>query len=154
MQFVFIGGGVDVDSLKKKSDDLNLKNTLFLKPRPVSEISSVLALADVLLVHLQEYPLFKITIPSKIQAYLRAGKPILVAVRGNAADLVAASGAGIKCEPENPPSIADAAIKFRLLSSSQLEAMGYCGRKFYDENLALSVGVSKFEKIFESVIRR
>jgi len=153
VQFVFIGGGVDVDSLKQKAASLNLKNTLFLKPRPVSEISEVLSLADVLLVHLKEYPLFKITIPSKIQAYLCAGKPILAGVKGNAAELALKSGAGIKCEPENLQSIAEAVVKFQSLSSIELDAMGARGRKFYQDELSLSIGTTKFEQIFKSVVR-
>ncbi|MHC4664284.1 MAG: glycosyltransferase family 4 protein, partial [Planctomycetota bacterium] len=54
LQFVFIGGGIEVDSLKQKTKDLNLNNVLFLERRPPSEISSILSLADVLLVHLSD----------------------------------------------------------------------------------------------------
>jgi hypothetical protein len=37
---------------------------------------------------------FTITIPSKTQAYIAAGKPILMAVDGDTADLVRAAGCG------------------------------------------------------------
>lgn len=51
--------------------------------------------ADTLLVNLKDDPLFSITIPSKIQTYLAVGRPIIAGVRGNAAELIKESGAGV-----------------------------------------------------------
>ena len=59
IQFIFMGGGVEVENLIKLKNEMNLDNVRFFPPKPQSEISKVLALADVLLVHLQQYPLFK-----------------------------------------------------------------------------------------------
>ena len=73
---------------------MDLTNVFFLSPVPPSQIGAYLSAADVLLVHLKEDPLFRITIPSKIQAYLAAGKPILSAVPGDASNLVTESQAG------------------------------------------------------------
>ena len=58
-------------------------------------MASVFSEVDGLLVHLRDDPLFSITVPSKTQAYLAIGRPILMGVRGNAADLVKAAQAGI-----------------------------------------------------------
>ena len=49
VQFVFIGDGIEVENLKKKTKLLELKNVLFLARRPVNEIGDILNLADVLL---------------------------------------------------------------------------------------------------------
>jgi hypothetical protein len=57
-----------------------------------------LAAADVLLVHLKDEPLFRITIPAKTQFTLR-WKPIPVGVKGDAAELIERSGAGMVVEP-------------------------------------------------------
>src|SRR5205823_13152285 len=92
VQFVFVGGGVDRNRLEKKAEDLGLTNVRFLERQPISAMGRVLALADVLLVHLKTDPLFSITIPSKTQAYMASGKPVLMAVRGDSADLVTQSG--------------------------------------------------------------
>ncbi len=153
VQFVFIGSGVEVDYLKQKARDLYLKNVQFLPRRPQSQIAGILSLADVLLVHLKDNPLFRITIPSKTQAYLAVGKPVLMGVRGDAADLVMKAGAGLLCEPENSQSIAEAVIKFQAMSKSQLDAMGDNGRKFYEQELSLTIVTRRFEKIFESVVK-
>ena len=88
VQFVFIGGGIDVERLEQVKVEKKLDNVIFMPRRPVSEIGTALSMADLLLVHLRDDPLFEITLPSKTQAYLAAGRPILMAVRGDAADLV------------------------------------------------------------------
>jgi glycosyltransferase involved in cell wall biosynthesis len=153
IQFVFVGGGVDVGRLQQKAKDLNIKNVLFIPRQPVSEIGKFLNSADVLLVHLKNDPLFKITIPSKTQAYMATGKPILIGVEGSAAELVEQAGAGISCIPENPTSIANAVEKLYSLSSDDLDKLGSNGKHFYDNELSLHAGVKKFEKIFRQVIK-
>ena len=150
VQFVFIGSGVDVPCLKQKAADTGLKNVLFLPRRPVSEIGAILSLADVLLVHLKKDPLFEITIPSKTQAYLVAGRPVLIGVPGDATDLIIKANAGLPCESENPASIAEAVLKFHAMPKTQLDAMGQNGKRFYEQELSFSIGTSKFEKIFET----
>ena len=57
-------------------------------------MSRLYALADALLVHLKDDPLFRITIPHKILAYLASGKPILAAVSGDVSDLIMLHGGG------------------------------------------------------------
>jgi glycosyltransferase involved in cell wall biosynthesis len=133
---------------------MGLKNVLFLERRPVSQIGSILILADVLLVHLKDVPHLSITIPGKTEAYMAAGKPILIGVRGNAAELVTKAKAGIKCEPQNPQSIAEAVEKLQAMPQAELDAMGENGKRFYEQELALTIGVKKFERIFQTVAQQ
>lgn len=151
IQFVFVGGGIEVDGLKQKTKDMRLTNVLFLPRRPVSQISDILNLADVLLVHLKDDPLFKITIPSKIQTYMAVGRPILIGVRGDAAALVEKAKAGLVCAPEDPQDIANTIERLYNMSREDLDLMGRNGKKFYEQELSLSIGIRRFEKIFQSV---
>ena len=152
VQFIFVGGGIEVDRLQEIARKRRLNNVLFLPRRPVSEIGEVLNLADVLLVHLKDEPLFRITIPSKIQAYLAVGRAVLVGVRGDAADLVRAAGAGIDCQPENPESISEAVEKLYRMPRTLLDEMGDRGRRYYREKMSLSAGVSRFEEVFQAAV--
>jgi glycosyltransferase involved in cell wall biosynthesis len=152
IQFVFIGDGLETDNLKKISKDLKLANVLFLSRQPLSEIGEIMALADVLLVHLRDDPLFAITIPSKIQSYLAIGRPILVGVRGDAADLVLKAQAGLVCTPEDPLSIADRVGQFAQMSQEELCKMGENGRKYYQQELSLQTGAKRIESLLESVV--
>lgn len=148
VQFVFIGGGIEVANLKQKTERAGLSNVIFLPRRPVNEIGLILNLADVLLVHLRNDALFGITIPSKTQAYLASGKPILMAVPGDAADLIKQTEAGITCKSEDAEGLAAAVAELYNMPKDKLNAMGENGRRFYEKELSLSVGVSKFESLF------
>lgn len=151
VQFVFVGGGIESTSLKTRAERMGLGNVKFLPRVSMSEVGRVLAVGDVLLVHLKDDPLFRITIPAKTQAYLFAGKPILTAVRGDAADLVVRSGGGVRCEPDDPASIAEAITALAAMDPSELAAMGNRGRAFYETELSLAVGTDRFLRIFEQV---
>lgn len=151
VQFVFVGGGVAVEQLREKARRDSISNALFLPRRPVSEIAPVLQAADVLLVHLKDDPLFRITIPSKTQAYMSFGRPILMAVRGDAAELVEKAGAGIACSPEDPGKIAEAVMNLYNLPIEQREALGEKGRRFYASELSIKAGARRFERIFDAI---
>jgi glycosyltransferase involved in cell wall biosynthesis len=148
---VMLGGGVEVNRLKTLALCMKLSNVVFLPPVPMSEVGVVLAAADVLLVHLRKDPLFEITIPSKTQAYMAVGKPLLMAVNGDAADLVSQSRCGLTAESENPQALADAVDTMAAMTADELIVMGINASRFYREVLSLQVGASKFAAVFERV---
>jgi len=148
IKFVFVGGGVDRDRLAHSAADRRLGNVSFLQRQPPERINAILQKADVLLVHLKDAPLFRITIPSKIQAYLAAGKPILLGVRGDSAEIIRKSGAGIEVTPENPKSIVQGILQFYRMTGEERKHMGRKARKYYEQNLSMDAGVRKFEQIF------
>jgi colanic acid biosynthesis glycosyl transferase WcaI len=149
--FVMLGGGVEVARLSAKAKDLELDNIVFLPRVPMAEVGKVLAAADALLVHLRKDPLFEITIPSKTQAYMAVGKPLLMAVNGDAATLVTQANSGLTAESENPAALADAAQQLADMPVVELVAMGERARRFYQERLSLTVGAAKFGAIFKAL---
>lgn len=149
VQFVFVGGGVEVENLQAIVAAKQLQNVRFLPRRPMSEIGRVLECADALLVHLKDDPLFEITIPSKTQAYLAVGKPVLMAVRGDAASLVEQSQGGVCCQPENPTDLVNVVEQLLALTPTELQEMGQRGKAFYDQHLSIRQGVRRMEAIFE-----
>jgi lipopolysaccharide/colanic/teichoic acid biosynthesis glycosyltransferase/glycosyltransferase involved in cell wall biosynthesis len=153
-EFLFMGAGVDRPRLERMAEGMRLENVKFLPPRPMHAMGDVFAGVDALVVHLKDDPLFRITIPSKTQAYLASGKPILMAVRGDAADLVKQSQSGVICEPSNPKSIAEAVNHLASAGPELLSRMGNNGRAFYDKELSISTGVEKFSRVFEAAVDR
>lgn len=151
--FVFIGGGVELDSLKAQANELALTNVRFEQAVPMSQIGAVLADADALLVHLKDDPLFKITVPSKTQAYMAIGRPLLMAVGGDADTLVLQSDCGVLAQPDDPQSIAAAAVRLLDASAEERFAMGDRARAFYQSELSLRHGVSRFAAIFDALAR-
>ena len=154
VSFVMLGGGVEVRRLEQKAVELGLRNVGFLPRVPMSEVGVLLEAADALLVHLRDDPLFAITIPSKTQAYMAAGKPLLLAVKGDAADLVQRAGAGVLAEPENALALAAAAESLAQMSCQQLDAMGSRARQYYDEHLSMRRGTASFAAIFRQLHAR
>jgi len=151
--FVMLGGGLEVSRLKARANQMKLGNVVFLPPVAMSEVGRLLAAADVLLVHLRKDPLFEITIPSKTQAYMAVGKPLLMAVEGDAAALVSQARCGLVTESENPQALADAVETFAAMPAHDLRAMGDNASLFYREALGLQVGVAKFAAVFERLIK-
>jgi lipopolysaccharide/colanic/teichoic acid biosynthesis glycosyltransferase/glycosyltransferase involved in cell wall biosynthesis len=150
VEFVFVGGGVERAKLERMAEEMKLDNVRFMPRQPMHTMGGILAGADALLVHLKDDPLFRITIPSKTQAYMAAGRPILMGVRGDAADLVKRSQSGVLCEPGNPQSIAEAVKELAGAGPERLAAMGHNGRAFYERELSISSGVEKFDRVFKA----
>jgi colanic acid biosynthesis glycosyl transferase WcaI len=128
VQFVIAGDGVELPSIKRLSKEKRLSNILFLGQYPETEMPRLLAQADALFVHLRDDPLFRITVPHKIFGYMACGKPILVAMYGDARKVVLEAKAGISCEPENPISIAHAVTQLMRMSEAERQTMGTNGR--------------------------
>jgi glycosyltransferase involved in cell wall biosynthesis len=117
----------------------------------MNQVGAYLKAADVLLVHLRKDPLFEITIPSKTQTYMFIGKPLLMALNGDAADLVKQSSGGLVVESENPQALVRAAEQLAHTSLDELAFMGQQAKVFYQHNLALKVGVMYFAQLFNEL---
>jgi len=153
VRFIFLGTGLEVDSLRNEVKARGLDNVEFLQPVPMEQVGAYLKSADALLVHLRRDELFEITIPSKTQAYMAVGKPILMAVQGEASDLVRRAGCGLVAAPQDPVSLANAADRLSKMTNEELFEMGCSGLQFYDNELSLHIGAVKFKKVFERAIQ-
>jgi glycosyltransferase involved in cell wall biosynthesis len=151
IQIVLVGTGVKEAELRALAREMKADNVLFVSNRPYWEMPKVNSLADVLLVHLKDLPFFSATIPGKTQISLASGRPILMAVRGDAADLVREAGAGLICEPENPADLARGMIEMSRMPKEQLDEMGARGRAYYLGHLSLDIAGEKMDAIFREV---
>jgi len=151
VRFILIGGGADRERLEKMASKMKLDNVDFLPPRSTETMGEIYDLADVLIVHLKDQPLFRITIPSKTQAYLYMGKPVIMAGRGDAATLVEQAGAGIACAPDHPDAIMAAIKTLRDAGAEERRKMGEAGHSYYMQNLSFDKGVKNFEETMFSL---
>lgn len=151
IQFVFVGGGTETERLKLRLNNENINNVIFIPRMPMSEVGGVLNCASLLLVHLKKDPLFEITVPSKTQAYMAIGKPLLMAVAGDAADIVKLAECGRLAVSEDKDSIRAAILDIYKLSALEQQQLGLNARNFYNEKLSLEIGVQQFVEIFKRV---
>ncbi len=140
----FLGSGLEVDALKELKSALELTNVHFLPAVPMTQVGAYLTSAEALLVYLRPDELFRITVPSKTQAYMASGKPIVMGVEGDAADLVRRSGGGVVVRPGCPESIAEGIMSLESLQVEELAAIGSHARNFYNNELSVAVGIRKF----------
>ncbi len=148
IRLVLVGGGIENSRLRQIASARRLSNVLFVENQPPENMSGILALADVALVHLKDSPSMRIAIPSKIQAYLAAGRPIIAAVRGEAESVVNDSGAGLVVPPERPECLAAAIVEMAGLPAEARNEMGRRGLEYYRSKMSMKVGIDAIEKVF------
>ena len=131
-----IGGGVE----RQRIADLTKRTAgpvvVMHDPVPRDVMDRVFDQADILTLHLQDDPLYDITIPSKMQHYLSCGKPIVAGLSGESAQLLKRSGAAAICRPGDVAALADAFVDYADQSAGQREVIGAKGRAFYERELA------------------
>lgn len=152
IRFTILGGGLALDSLKFLANELNLTNVKFLPEVPMNKVGSYLYAADALFIHLNKNKLFEITIPGKTQAYMSVGKPIIIGVKGDAANLITNGECGVSIEPEDAKGLADAALYLSSMDKNVLKKMGNNARVYYDKNLSVACGIDRFVDIFTKIM--
>lgn len=148
IQFAVIGTGPNAAQVQTLARNLNLTNVRFIERQAYTTMARINALADVLLVHLQDKKFLSATIPSKTQVAMACGRPLVLAVRGDAAELVRRARAGITCQPEDAAGIAKAILGAYEMPRADLEAMGANGRRYYLERLSLDASAGRLEELF------
>jgi len=137
--FVLVGAGVTESRLRARVRELGLDNVRFVPAQPFSRMAEVLALGDVQLISLKDVPLLRRTLPSKVQATLAAGRPIIGCVGGDAAAVIEQAGAGLTCAPQDPAALADAVRRMADEAPATREAFGLMARRHYHEHFSEQV---------------
>lgn len=99
--FHIVGAGSELDNCKKLAEEFRTTNVKFYGNRPLNEMPEMYALADVMLVTLEDKPYANMTIPGKVQSYMAVGKPIIGAINGSCANFITENGLGFVCPSEN-----------------------------------------------------
>lgn len=133
IRFLFVGGGARKKALEEQARKAGLSNVLFLPEQPREKVLEFYRMADVCLVPLRNVPLFDTFIPSKMFEIMGVGKPIVASVRGEAAEILEASGGALVVAPEAFSDVADAIG--RLEREPALRArLGERGRSFAERH--------------------
>ncbi|MFA9201527.1 MAG: glycosyltransferase family 4 protein, partial [Cypionkella sp.] len=98
------------------------------------EMGRVLAAADAALLTLVDDAMVARTIPSKLQTYLGAGRPVVVAAGGEAARVTREAGAGVIAPPGDPAALARAIAALADLPAAERAAMGERAARYYAEH--------------------
>jgi glycosyltransferase involved in cell wall biosynthesis len=154
VRLVLVGGGVDFERLRVRAEREGLTNVQLHGRVTVGEANALQQRADALLINLVPTPLTRIGIPQKLQAYMAAGRPILLAAEGDAAALLARARAGVNCRPNDATSIADGVLNLATLSPAERDALGKNGSDFYRTELSFRRGLDRILEVFSEVTEK
>jgi len=153
-RLVFVGSGVAEAGLRSRAESLGLQRVSFAGQMPLDRMGGILAVGDVQLVCLRDRPLFRSTLPSKIQGAFAAGRPVIASVPGDAARVVEESGAGIAVPPEDPAALAAAVREMYALGEVGRKTMADNAAAFYRERFSEAVGLSALEELLTAAAQR
>jgi len=134
IRFVVLGGGSRRNWLRQEVQTRGLTNVYIPGRYPVEAMPGILQKASALLVTLADKPIFSVTVPSRLQTYMAAGRPILASLNGEGARLVIEAEAGLATPAEDPRALADAVLQLFRMAPAEREKMGKNGRRYSSQH--------------------
>ena len=144
ISFVFVGKGSHREQLRKRINDLELKNVTIINAIPKREIQSILTLFDACYIGWEDKEIYKYGISAnKIFDYMYSGKPILHLFTGKG-DLISKAKCGITITEQKSNAIANAILELYTTPKQQRDKMGRRGKEFVLRNHTYDKIVDKF----------
>ncbi|MBY8874836.1 glycosyltransferase family 4 protein [Micromonospora sp. PLK6-60] len=154
MDLVVIGSGTDEDAARRLAVELGADNVRFLGRQPADRMAALYAAVDWQLVCLRDLPELAGTIPSKLQAALACGVPVIASAGGDTAAFVGSTGVGLVAAPADPDSLAARFAEAARMPAATRTGLGTRARQVYLERMSLRVGVDQFEDILTKTAER
>lgn len=143
----FIGDGVGLPELEREVAALPAQAPVvrLLGRKPMSEMPSWIAAADICYVGLKADKHAEFSMPSKVQTTLAMGKPLLASVRGDVDRLISGSGVGYSTGSGEAAVLASLLTQMVTLGRDELAAMGAKAQQLYREEFSLAAGATRIE---------
>lgn len=131
LRWLIVGDGRARAGMQAKVADLGLTDrVLFLGRHPSVRMPEFFKAADAMLVSLQSKPIFAMTVPSKVQSYLAAGRPIVGMLDGEGARVLQDSGGGLRCPAGDSEGLASIVRRMYAMQPAERASMGAAGRAY------------------------
>lgn len=144
---IIAGSGTAEESLRARAESRGAVNIRFLGRVAQHQMTELMATGDLNYVGLRTHGLSSVTMPSKTQAALAAGRAVLVAAEGDVADVARESGAGFTVHPDDVDGITSALNLACVLGRQELHALGLRGRSYYQRTFSVEQGVNRVEQL-------
>lgn len=152
IRLFLVGTGNQFDLLKARIRDENLSNVEMPGRFSREDMTLLFKNASVLLASLRDDQVFDRTIPSKIQSYMMAGKPIIASLNGEGARIIQLAGAGLSCPAEDPQALAETIRKLSTLPDHVRLAYGQSARQYAVENFSLDLLAVRFSRLLSNLL--
>ena len=148
VRFAFVGEGADKQRLADRVAERGLDNVTLLPGVPAGLVPALLAAANICLVPLRDVPLFSAFIPSKMFECLAAGKPVVGALAGEAAQILREAGACVV--PPGDSAALAAAILALAADPARRQEMGRQGRCYVEKHFDRAVLAGLYRKLLDA----
>jgi glycosyltransferase involved in cell wall biosynthesis len=153
-RLLIAGAGVHEERLKKLVNELQANDIIqFLGRLDREDMPALYAQADFQVIPLRNLDIFAGTIPSKFQAGLAQGLPLITSVKGDVTRLVNEHGLGFSAEPEDVDSLAAAFLEAYLTTAEERLALSQRGRTFYETHLSRTKAIDRIEAILQTAAK-
>ena len=151
INIIFIGGGSKKEYLEGYVKSHNLSNVYLLGMFPYEKMPSFYAKADAMLLTLakRKEEFLNVTIPSRLQSYLSAGKPVFAMIGEGAGDVIKASNCGFVAGAGDYETLAKLVLE-NYENTSLLKELGMNARRSYEKEFTIRVGVKHFEDLINN----
>ena len=147
IRLVLVGSGSRLSWLKAQCKELGLSILVLPGRFPLELMPAIFVRSSALLVSLNDEEIFAQTIPSKIQAYLAAGRPIIASINGEGARVVLEAGAGLVSAAEQVMPLVDNIRCLKRLDSVERNALGNSGKEYFYKNFEMGIRVKDLVQI-------
>ena len=147
--FHIVGGGSELDNIKKLAATLNTNNVIFYGQRPLEDMPKLYKIADVMLVTLEDKPYANMTIPGKVQSYMAVGKPIIGIINGSCSNFICNNGIGYNCPSGDSNALANI---IKSINKQDLFKIGVNARSVYYKKYSKQIFMAKLINALEHVL--
>lgn len=131
LRWFLVGEGRARAAAEALVSKLDLRDrVVFLGRHPSARMPEFFAGADALLVSLRADPIFAMTIPSKIQTYLAAGRPLIGMLDGEGARVINESGGGLVASAGDAAGLSEAVRRLVAMPDQARRVMAERGRAY------------------------
>ncbi len=134
IQFLVVGDGSELERVRGIARAEDLQNVQFYGRKPIEDMPGLFKRSDALLVSLKKDPIFARTIPSKVQAYMAAGKPLVGSLDGVGSQVIQEAQAGFTAPAENSTELAGVLLKMAELTDVERQKLGDNARHYFSQN--------------------
>lgn len=152
ISFVVVGDGSRHAWMMQQKQARGLANLHLPGRFPLEDMPGFLHQASALLVTLADQEIFRYTVPSKVQAYLAAGRPIIACLNGEGARVVQEAGAGLTVPAQDARALADAVLQMYRMDPADRAGMGRRGAEFHQKHFSHDMLVDRLNALLRSCI--
>jgi glycosyltransferase involved in cell wall biosynthesis len=148
--FLLVGEGAEKQKLREVATDRRLTNVIFVDQKPRAQMPGIIRASDACLVTLRKTEIFTTVIPTKLLEFMSCGRPVILAVDGQARKIVEAAQAGLYVEPENTAALV-AAISKLVADPDLRQRLGANGRRWTVDHLSRAKTAERYIDVLGSI---